>query len=127
MENNYNVSLDAGENIKELLQQLANQIGVTVDKIFPWYVKQEVIEGYTSLFLLTFFSIIGIILLIVSLIKADFDKGNGYIVSLIVSCIILFSCCLAGSTELSDMIGKINNPEFFATKSLIYDISRLKP
>ena len=40
-----NVSIDLGKNMTMLVQQLASQIGVMADKVFPWYIKQSVLEG----------------------------------------------------------------------------------
>ena len=44
-----NVSIDLGKNTTELLEKLAQSLGMTVEKIFPYYVKQQAIEAYTAL------------------------------------------------------------------------------
>jgi len=50
-------SIDVGDNVTKLITKLANQIGVTADKVFPWYVKQEVLYGWFHLIILTIITI----------------------------------------------------------------------
>lgn len=41
-----NTQIDVGKDIADLLEKLAQQIGTTVDKVFPWLITQAQIEGY---------------------------------------------------------------------------------
>lgn len=120
-----NVTLDVGKNITGLIQQLAAQIGVTADKIFPLYVKQTIITGYTHLSLTLILFFIPLILGAFLYKKADFDNGNGPCVIFIICCIVLVLDIISLVFGLPTMIGQINNPEYFATQELIHDISML--
>jgi hypothetical protein len=55
--------VDIGQNSRELLQQLAFSIGMTVDKAFSYYVKQVMIKGYVGVFLFFVLLAIGLILI----------------------------------------------------------------
>jgi hypothetical protein len=61
------VALDVGENITMLIEKLAAQIGTTVDQIFPWYVKQQVVEGYTAVAIVLGFLALSAILIMVGI------------------------------------------------------------
>ena len=42
------IVVDVGKNVTALLQELAVQMGVAVDTIFPWYVKQVYINAIAN-------------------------------------------------------------------------------
>ena len=70
------VSVDLGDNLTNLIEQLAIQIGTTADKIFPWYVQQQVIEGWTKAGIFAFLIGASTLTVIISMTKADYDSGN---------------------------------------------------
>ena len=72
------ITLDVGSEISSLLQKLADQIGVTVAQIFPWYVQQAWLEGVLFVALLLSFWAIFIPLFSVAAKRADFNNGNVY-------------------------------------------------
>src|SRR5687767_11456912 len=61
------VSVDIGKNLTSLLERLAQQIGTTVDKIYPWYVQQAYNEGVTALFGITVVFLLSVTILAVGL------------------------------------------------------------
>jgi hypothetical protein len=46
------VNIDVGQQLGGMLQKLADQIGVTVAQIFPWYVQQASLEGIIAVLFL---------------------------------------------------------------------------
>jgi len=135
-----NVSADIGQNLTGLVTKLAEQIGVTADKVFPWYVKQQVIEGWCMVLIPAAFILVGIIALIPGLImlcKEDPLKSTrgyaeypvnvvGTIISISAGFILLCSIVVV-SASLSTAISQIKNPEYFATKCFLRDVSNLVP
>lgn len=86
-------SIDVGQNLTQLLEKLAKQIGTTADKVFPWYVGQSIIEGYTFFALLCIALIIGSVLLITSYKKERVDRNGDptiWLIPFIVGCIFIF-------------------------------------
>ena len=121
-------SIDVGKNLTELLEKLATQIGVTADKIFPWYVKQSVIEGWLYVaFWITGVSV-ALIMLIVSLRKLKFDEiGNpnrrliGRVCGGVIAVICFISLIVA-----PERISGILNPEYNAMSRLLGQLGNLK-
>ena len=62
-----NAKVDIGQNLTSLLERLAQQIGTTADKVFPWYVQQAYIEGVTTLVAVAVLLIASIVTLSISL------------------------------------------------------------
>jgi hypothetical protein len=124
---NYTVALYVGDNVTTLIQQLATQIGVTADKVFPWYVTQMQLEG------LMFFFIVSILLLIflplfgVGVRKADWDKGNGAAWIALSSAILLLFVVIGVTAGSTVAITKLKNPELHAMRAMVEDVSRLVP
>ena len=52
---------------------------MTADKVFPWYVKQSMIEGYTFLIISVTALVLGILAIFFSHSKVDFEEGNRYV------------------------------------------------
>lgn len=69
-----NASIDIGDNITSLIEKLAQKMGTAADQVFPWYVKQQIIEGYLWGFLSSGFLILGISMFLACWNKADFDN-----------------------------------------------------
>lgn len=119
-------SVDIGKNLTTLLEQLAKQIGTTADKIFPWYVSQSIIEGYTFFFLLLVaFSTGGVFLLLSSknpkYSDVNQDNPTVWLFVMIAGYILLFSgliALFAAEEELFD-------PEFHAMKQLARQLGGL--
>jgi predicted membrane channel-forming protein YqfA (hemolysin III family) len=112
-------SIDIGDNQTQLLGKLAAQIGTTADKIFPWYVKQQVFEGWlhllTAVTLLVFFAI----LIRINFRKADFGgDGNRHAVVLFISSVALF-------ISLSNFVTQIVNPNYHALQAITSDMAKL--
>lgn len=116
--------LDVGPNLSQLLEQLASQIGTTVDVIFPWFVRQQVIEGITFLVILVVIVMISTAGLIVSLKKT---KGeDAWLVGSMMGILVLALSTLVGAIGSQQAISQIYNPEFHAVKELTRQISLLR-
>ena len=115
---NVAASIDVGKNTQELIEKLAVQIGVTVDKVWPWLVRQQVLEGWTILAAILIALVIGVVLLGVALVL---DKKETeicipfFMVGGLLCVFAIFALFMAGP----DQIQKIYNPEYSALKDLI--------
>jgi len=127
------IAVDMGDNFTKLFQQLANQIGTTVDKIFPWFVKQQIIEGWCGLTITTLILIVGFLLLIFNFRKRNFEESRtSYIPINFNSCLVIIGWIMFGigflafSIGSTYWIGKIINPEYAAVQDLIQQLSKIK-
>jgi len=119
---NLNASIDIGDNVTKLLTELAGKIGTTADKVFPWYVKQAVIEGWTFIFAISFVLFIGTALIVLSWRKATFDHNNGpnrYGVFLIIGIVFVSLAFIIGVLASTWAAGNILNPEYAAMSTLL--------
>jgi len=118
--------IDVGQNTVELITKLAHQIGTTADKVYPWYVKQQYIEGLFFIITTSLFFIISVFLCTVAWEKADFVDGNQetavFILAMIIAAITLIIFAFMGI----DAISKIFNPEYHAIHCMINDLARLR-
>lgn len=112
-----NISLDTGENITRLLEKLAQTIGTTVDKVFPWYVKQQIIEGWCYLGGCFLSLMVGITLLLIAkkVHSEDGDEIPYLIVGALITVVGFIALVIGGATFMSQII----NPEYHAMKEII--------
>ncbi|MFA5208235.1 MAG: hypothetical protein WC428_06360 [Candidatus Paceibacterota bacterium] len=121
------LSIDVGDNITRLLEKLAAQIGVTADKIFPWYVKQAIIEGYAGIIIWAVMTTIFTVLFGVLFKKSGGGRNGESHLSVLLIVGIVLLLCIAYTPLLSAWISKILNPEYAATTRLLAQIARLEP
>lgn len=130
MDINATAAIDVGPNLTELLQQLATQIGVTADKVFPWYIKQQVIDGWTTgaALLMALFIAAAFTLLLKKHTSAE-DRVYGSGLYPITTCFIFitFIILLVGMYSAPSVATKIMNPEYHATQALVSDLAKLRP
>ena len=117
------LTLDVGKNITGLIQQLANQIGVTADKVFPWYVKQSMIEGYWFFGISILIALIGLSILICGITRKEKDDAKSIMTA--ISCMLIFLVIFVNCLGGADALGKIINPEYYAMKEIIYHIGKM--
>ena len=128
-----NAKIDVGDNITVLLEKLAAQIGTTADKVFPWYVKQQVLEGHIWMSLSLSALFLGAILAIASWGKADFDgPGNRYfmlagfgVVLFVFGFIFSVFGFIFSVFGAQGAITQIINPNYYALKSMTSDMAKL--
>jgi putative Mn2+ efflux pump MntP len=118
-------SIDIGQNVTSLIEKLAHQIGTTVDKVFPWYVKQQVMEGWMYIITAVLAILLGWMMFAISFKKADFDEGNRYIAPAITGLILLAFGCVFLLSGLSSSVTKICNPEYHALTAMTADMVKL--
>lgn len=124
--NTVQVVTEFGNKLDSYIAVLASKAGVVAEHFYPVLVRQQVIEGWSSVALLLV-SLIGCILAFTVVFKSipkndPDDITPKQVVSSItggVVGVILFLITLFETGELSTDISKINNPEFHAIKSLI--------
>lgn len=117
-------SIDVGDNIQHLVEKLAQQIGTTADKVFPWYVKQQILEGI-MFFVMDFIAFTFGIVLIYLFRKASFEQESKETVFLSIGYVFIglgFIFLFIGSVT---SIAKIMNPNLYALQSMIKDMSIL--
>ena len=120
------MELDIGKNMVDLLEKLAVNIGTTADKIFPWYLNQQFIEG-CLLILMPLILIIGFgSILLIFKRKADFGYNwntEAYVV--LMSAVIVSISFLVFILSIGQSVSQVFNPEYHAFKTLTYDLSKL--
>ena len=122
-----NATVDVGDNITSMLERLAGQLGTTADKVFPWYVEQSVLQGWTTLIAIGAALVVFSIVFAISFPKAKFSYGqeNKAMVVSIASGIAMSISVLAVFMEGLDAVRQIKNPNYYAMKMLTQDIGRL--
>ncbi len=122
-----NITVGVGKNVTILLNNLASQIGTTTKQIFPWYVKQQVLDGYIYLTVCTVTLILGISMVLICYKKSDSRMLDSRILNsiIILSCIFSMIAFIFLISGASTSITGIINPNYSALKSLTHDMSRL--
>jgi hypothetical protein len=122
-----NATIDVGKNLTSLLERLAQQIGTTADKVFPWYVQQAQLEGVTALVAVCALLVISTAILAISLPIAVRDGNSVAAPVAFVSGLVLLAVLGIGTFESVEAVRKISNPNYYAMKMLTQDIGRLVP
>lgn len=121
-------SVDIGNNMKELIEKFANSIGTTAKEIYPYYVKQSVISGWSWLaILLSIVAVCGITIFITNKMThrkiepLDDEVGTGIIIVCLIGAIVTL---IGLGLGFSDIVTMIANPEYHAIHDLIADVSK---
>lgn len=123
-----NATVDIGKNLTSLVEKLAEQIGTTADKVFPWYVQQAHLEGTIFLSALGAVFVVCLVATIYGIRKGQWHQGsieNLAAVATVMGCGGLFICIVVGLAGGSDAATKAMNPQYHAMKMLTRDIGRL--
>ncbi len=110
------------EKVAEVLQSIAAQLGTTVENLWPYIVRQQIIEGWSGIITI---SILYLIFLVVFLAIRKKDGGvcgnnpNAYGVVKIVLGILTAILTLTTLCCIHVLISKIINPEYGALKDLM--------
>lgn len=117
--------VDIGDNLTQLLEKLAHQIGTTADKVFPWYVQQQILSGIVGLIWTAVIFAIGLFLYRAAINKAEWSDYNRYTFFSVVGVVImsLAFICIMFNTE--DSIKQIMNPNYYALKAMTNDMAKL--
>lgn len=118
------VNVDIGGNLTTLLQQLAQQIGTTVDKIYPWYVQQAYVEGLTTLVMVVVLFFVFGVALIVSLANLK-NNDDVYGPIAFISGMALAITLSIGTFEGVDAARKLMNPNYYAMQKLTVHVGNL--
>lgn len=142
---NVNATVGIDNNTKELLEQggaaatriiegLAKSLGMTVDKIFPYYVRQSYLKGITEMTVWGGFEAIFLFfaVLLLSLSHIYDKRGEKYtnyrdtcgVIATIMFIIFAFGL-IVGVFSLSGWITQMKNPEYIAIQDMIADASKL--
>jgi len=126
-----NFSFDVGNNVTNMLRDVAHQLGIAVEKIYPYFVFQQVINGVVGIvtFLILSVLILGGAIFFFKLYskenRGDYDEDNdtrelkmwayGF------GAALLFIVFLIRVTSFpySHYIGMIFNPQYYAIKDML--------
>jgi hypothetical protein len=124
------LNVDIGKNTTDLIHQLAHQMGVAADKVFPWYVHQSILIGEATPIIL-FVSFIILALTAVGLIRCSMTSTNedvtvfagvGGGIATVAAGIIM----LVLLVNAVDWYSMVYNPQYWAMHKIIADLSALK-
>lgn len=126
-----NATIDLGGNTTQLIEQLATQLNMTVDKVFPWYVEMVKLEAYywfwvvgglagLSVLIFTGSMIAGIVLE-----KRQADWENLFIPICMCAAFFFGVCVTALLVDGTESLAQLKVPEPYAIKALVSDAGRL--
>lgn len=118
--------MDIGPNTASLIERLAAQLGMTVEQVFPWYVKQQIVSSVSLLIVATIITLLGFILWKICHDKTDRERTTGYNIATLVGYFIMFIGALVLFFSCIGIASGLLIP-YPAFKSIVVDISRLKP
>jgi len=119
-----NVSIDVGNNTAQMLKGLADKLGLTVQQVFPYFVKQEIIngiEGVLAYLLFVLLSLVGLRWAQKEYKKnpvEEFEFIRFFCVCLLIVSTIIFI--------LGNSIGEIVNPQYYAIKDIVQFAAHMK-
>jgi hypothetical protein len=125
-----NVSIDIGENTTSLIEKLAQQLGMTVEQIYPYYIKQAWLEGIlptcaSGFLMVVWFIVVGSIF---GSSYLDWKEKGVYEGELLVGTGIVGTIVfLVISMWMVSAITRFLNPEYHAIQEIIHAISTLTP
>lgn len=120
-------TVDVGENITGLVEKLAQQIGTTTDKVFPWYVQQSYLEGVTTLVAIgVAITVFGLICAVAAFRAKWADTGPGPADLICISSgVALAFSVFIGFCATPEATRQIINPQFYAMQMMTKDIRRM--
>jgi hypothetical protein len=127
----FNFSFDVGNNVTNMLRDVAHQLGIAVEKIYPYFVFQQVVNGVVGIvtFLISSALILGGAIFFSKLYskesRGDYNEDNdtrelkmwtfGFF-SVLLFFIFLFTVT---TFPYSHYIGMILNPHYYAIKDML--------
>lgn len=124
-----NAKLDIGQNLTTLLERLAQQIGTTADKVFPWYVQQAHLEGVVFFTLIATVFLVSAVAVFYGILRGDWssgEPGNFAAVLTVMGCVCIFLTVAAAVVAGPRAATKVWNPQYHAMQMLTEDIGRLR-
>jgi hypothetical protein len=118
------MTVDMGKNVQQLLEQLAAKIGTTVEHVWPWMVRAEVIDAWTEL------SVSAVLLVVFALCLAGAEWAwrrsniDAFIPLVMIGGAGMVLTGVITAVRLSAWVQQIMNPEYCALLKLI---SMVKP
>jgi len=121
-----------GNRIDELLTALASKAGVAVDHFYPIFVAQQRITGIVNISIMVSLLIAAFFTLRFAVNNASIFNSNDYgskerevaeprmILGYIAGAILAIVFLIFTLTQITDTIGQIANPEFYAVQGLVH-------
>lgn len=120
------MDLELGERTISIFEKLANQIGTTVENVFPWYVKQQLLEGWLFLGIFLLIIIVCFIIISKTYSKATFSpEPDRYGIASIISIFCLIFILIVLLCIAPEVLTKIINPKLLALQEIIIDARKL--
>lgn len=116
---------DIANKCLEMLKQLATQIGTTIDKLYPLFIKQAIVESWVHviIYIALFLIIIALTIIAVKLIKNCFDDDIEMFVILTEFFLIIILIIYFFKTITTTVTGFVN-PEYLALQNIIQQLSQ---
>ena len=104
------------------LDALASKVGMTVEKLWPYFVRQQVLEAATVLVATAVFWVAAAVVMGKRVwIKEQIDIDDGREVPIVIGCVVLGLICVVLSIVAISMLPMLFNPEYYA----VMDIFRM--
>jgi hypothetical protein len=118
------ITVDVGDNTINAIDKLANKLGMTGEKVYPYYVKQVKSEAIIDL--LAVVSLLTILSAIIafstwSLMKSKYGS-NAAVAGIVAPSLLFVIVLVIGMCTLSKTITKITNPEYAAVHQIMEDL-----
>jgi len=117
------------QKIVEIIDKLAEKLGVASEAIWSVLVKQAFVEGITSIFwaIIMYLSAFVFYIFVRNLFKeySEAQKNNpnedyeGYVIAVIISGAMEIICLLVGLIQTVDAIHCLINPEYWALREIL--------
>ena len=112
--------------IENAVKKIASAIGIGVEKVFPYYVKQTFYKGVATLILLIGGWFVGLLTLTFGMVAVAKNWDEQYVfVSFIIVGTVGCLTALGTLFEGSSAFVKVMNPEYTAIRQLIADAGKL--
>ena len=108
-----------GDKLDHHLQALAIQAGIATEHFWPIFVRQQMIEGVTSLFAMVLSALIAFFLFKMFINSSKEDNSPKNVIGFVFGMVLSIMCFGIMINEGANSIGKIFNPEYYAVQSLV--------
>jgi len=111
-----------GEKVTNAIEQLAAKIGAGVDYFWPLFVKQQAVDGWVSLIVVTGVFLVSLVYLILSRNRWHDTRANDISWYGVVGICAVFVLCISVAVFFVEGVSgvkQIMNPEYYAIKEIM--------
>lgn len=112
-----------GETVVKMIEELSKSLGMTGEKIFPYYVKQVYVSGVAKLITYTAFEVVCLLLAFaIYLYAVNHKKETGFAIAIF---IIFVLGLILGVFFIPDWVTMVQNPEYHAIQEIMTDAGKI--